>query len=415
MIRTPALRVLLVEDSPTAAAAIVHALQQAGHHVAHALTAEQGLEIFQQEPPDLILMDVILPGMDGFEAARRIKAARSDNWIPLIMMTAQDSDADIIAGLEAGADEYLPKPVNLDVLVARMRAMQRIATIQRTLAAIIDNITEGVIAIDTAGAIQLYNGSAERIFGYPPLEVMGRNVSMLMPPPYKEAHDGYLARFLKTREPRIIGNGRQVEGRRKSGEVFPMYLGVNSVPTPEGEMFVGVVRDISTEVAAQERIEHLAWHDSLTGLANRASFHADLEEALRNRAPFSLMFIDLDGFKEVNDDLGHEAGDDVLVTVARRMRHVLKPRDLLARIGGDEFAILLWQVRDGDTLRAISERLLAGIRLPIYCGGRAVKVSASIGGLLPRADGATASIVLSHADKLMYTAKRAGKNRVAIA
>lgn len=415
MIRTPALRVLLVEDSLTAAAAIVSALEQGGHQVVHVTSAEQALERYQREPPDLVLMDVVLPGMDGVEATRRLKAIHSEVWIPLLMMTARDSNEDMIAGLEAGADEYLPKPVNIDVLMARMRAMQRIAAIQKTLAAIIGNVTDGVIAIDTAGTVQLFNSSSERIFGYAAREVMGRNVNMLMPSPFHEAHDSYLARFLETREPQVIGIGRQVEGLRKNGEVFPLHLGVNSVPTPEGEMFVGLVRDISTEMAAQERIQHMAWHDSLTGLANRARFNTDLEQALHSKVPFSLLFLDLDGFKEVNDDLGHEAGDAVLVTVARRMRHVLKPRDLLARMGGDEFAILLWQVKDGATLRAISERLLAGIRLSIDCAGNPVKVSASIGALLPRAEDTTATLLMSHADKLMYTAKKAGKNRVAIA
>ena len=175
----------------------------------------------------------------------------------------------------------LIKPIDFKVLEARLRSMQRIATMQDSLAAILDNVFEAIITISEAGLVRSYNQAAERIFGYTAEEVRGRNIRMLMPSPYAEEHDGYLERYVRERTPHIIGTGRKVRGRRKNGEVFPMRLAVTEMRRPSGSFFIGLVSDISQEEAARERIEFLALHDSLTGLPNRAHFNEALENAFR--------------------------------------------------------------------------------------------------------------------------------------
>lgn len=264
-----------------------------------------------------------MPEMDGIEATRRIKALGGARWVPVMLMTGLTSKEEIVAGLEAGADDYLTKPIVYEVLEARMRSMQRIASIQDSLFGVLDNVYEAILTIDELGSIKSYNQAAERIFGYTAAEVVGRNVKCLMPSPYTDEHDGYLARYVKERTPHVIGIGRKVRGLRKNGDVFPMRLAVTEIRRNQSSLFIGLVSDISEEELARQRIEFLALHDPLTSLPNRAHFNDVLDAMLKKTdgTMHAVMFIDLDGFKPINDTLGHEAGDEALKAVASRLRH----------------------------------------------------------------------------------------------
>ena len=409
------LHVLLAEDSRAMAAPVIAYLQQGGHRVTHVTTGEEAIAAYSAETPDMVLMDVVMPGIGGIEATRRIKAIRTARWVPLIMTTSLSAADDLIAGLDAGADDYLFKPLHLDVLEARMRSMQRIAAMQATLAAVVDNVIEGILRINSRGIVQTFNNAAERIFGYEAKEVLGRNVSMLMPSPYAESHDGYLDRYLDSREPRIIGKGRQVVGLRKSGETFPMNLGVTEVITPEGQSFIGLVRDVSGEMATQARIEHMAWHDALTGLPNRASLWRYLEEWMPGRQALALLFLDLDGFKQINDNHGHAVGDVVLRVAAARLKGALAHEDLLARLGGDEFVAVLRGVDSGDKALAVAGRLIEDLSRPISVEDKSCGIGVSIGIALGHCHGEDAQSLVAAADAAMYRAKQAGRGQAALA
>lgn len=408
------LRVLLVEDSSAIAAPVIAYLEQGGHRVIHVTNGEAAVDAYRRDTPDMVLMDVVMPGIGGIEATRRIKAIRTERWVPLIMTTGLSAAADLIAGLEAGADDYLFKPLHLDVLEARMRSMQRITAMQRTLAALIDNVIEGIIRIDSRGIIQTFNNAAERIFGYPAKEVLGRNVSMLMPTPYAESHDDYLARYLTTREPRIIGKSRQVVGRRSNGEIFPMSLGVTEIISPEGQSFVGLARDMSAEIELQTLMEQMALHDPLTGLPNRASLWRQLEARLAGKQNFALLFLDLDGFKQVNDQYGHAVGDSVLRVTAERLRNALAREDLVARIGGDEFITVLDGIDVAEQALDVAARLIDELSQPVVLDGGVYRIGVSIGIELARHHG-TAQSLVEAADAAMYKAKQAGRGRAMIA
>ena len=409
------LRVLMAEDARAIALPVQAALERAGHHVTHVTSGEEAVAAFKRETPDMVLMDVVMPGMGGIEATRRIKAIRVDHWVPVIMTTSLGADEDLVAGIEAGADDYLTKPVSSNVLEARMRSMQRIAAIQRSLGSIIDNIIEGIILIDREGLVIKFNRAAESIFGYPAREVIGRNVSMLMPTPYRDEHDRYLKRYLTTREARIVGKAARVVGQRKNGEVFPMYLGVTEVMTPEGENYIGLGRDLTQEEAMQARIEHLAWHDPLTGLANRASLWQTMETWLAAPAPFALLFLDLDGFKKVNDGHGHGIGDEVLRAAAERLRHGVAGTDVVGRFGGDEFVVLLAGIGEDARAFAIANRLIAELSDPIIVDNQQHRIGVSIGIVMRRASDTSAQELVRAADAAMYRAKETGRNRAILA
>lgn len=413
------LHVLLVEDSRAVALPIQAFIERGGHRVTYASSGEEAVELFRADPPDMVLMDVIMPGISGIEATRLIKAVKLDRWVPLIMMTSLTSDADLINGLDAGADDYLFKPIHFDVLAARMRSMHRIAAIQRTLSDVLGSIIEAIILIDSHGRIISFNTAAENIFGYKASEVVGRNVNMLMPSPTRERHDEYMLKYLATRVSSVVGTKRRVEGVRKNGELFPATLGVTNLVTPEGEIFVGVVRDIGAEETMQRRIEHMAWFDSLTNLPNRAHLYQRLEELIQKsvaaQTGFSLLFLDLDGFKPINDQHGHRVGDEVLRIVGERLRSVLPKRDLLARLGGDEFVVMADGAAKPEHGLQIAERLLTMLARDIVVDEIRCNVSASIGVAVFPAQGADSESLVRAADMAMYAAKQAGGRRAMLA
>lgn len=412
------MHILIADDSRTTALPVIAFLKAGSHRVTYVQDGRAAIAAYQAEPPDLVLMDIVMPEMDGIEATRSIKALGGRRWVPVMLLTGLSGQDEIVAGFDAGADDYLIKPINLKVLDARMRSMQRIATIQDSLFGILDNVYEAILTIDERGSVRNYNKAAERIFGYAPAEVIGQNVKMLMPTPYAEEHDGYLARYMKERTPHVIGIGRKVQGRRKNGATFPMRLAVTEVKRNTGSLFIGLVSDISAEEQARQRIEFLALHDALTGLPNRAQFNDALDSLLKSpqAGPHALLFIDLDGFKPINDTLGHEAGDHALKIVANRLRHDLAADDFVARLGGDEFVAIVRNLPDAATARTIATRLLTSLARPMHLNGTDSRMGASIGiAMIRPQQGAVASEILTAADNAMYAAKRTGKGRIVVA
>lgn len=255
------LKVLAVDDNKTNLHILQVFLKKLGHQVILAENGEQALEKFNAEAPDLILLDIMMPVMDGFEAARRIRATPTERWVPIIFLSALNRDENLVEGLEAGADDYLTKPINFVVLEAKLRSVQRTIELQQQSIdalqreqTIANNVLEAIITIDDRGRIVTVNPAVERIFGWASDELIGGNVSRLMPDTYASQHDAYLARYLAGGEPHIIGQEREVEGLRKDGTVFPLALGVAEVTIANARMFVGVLRDISEQKAAQKKL-----------------------------------------------------------------------------------------------------------------------------------------------------------------
>lgn len=409
--------ILLADDSRTTSAPVKALLAQMGYQVQHVMDGRAAVEAYCHKKPDLILMDGIMPEMDGIEATRRIRELDPETWVPILMMTARDSKKDMIQGLEAGADDYLPKPIDFDVLGARIQAFERIAILQQSLVGILDNVYEAIITISQTGHIRKFNKAAEGIFGYAASEVLGHKVNILMPRAHSEQHDTYITNYLETGTPNIIGKGRKVEGRRKSGELFPMRLAVTEVKRAQDSLFIGLIQDISKEEAARKRIEYLALHDALTGLPNRAAFNEALENFQAEQANVShlMLFIDLDGFKPLNDTLGHEAGDEALKQVAQRINKLLSKEDVAARLGGDEFVLLGHGKGSLEEGKAFAHKVLETLCTPFQILGKQVQLGASIGALGFTPGTQSSSELLTQADNAMYAAKKAGKGQVVVA
>lgn len=259
------MKVLAVDDNRTNLHILQVFLKKLGHEVILAENGEEAVHRFEHDAPDLVLLDIMMPIMDGFEAARRIKATSTERWTPIIFLSALNRDENLVEGLDSGADDYLTKPINFVVLEAKLRSMQRALGMQqesidslRRVQAISDNVIDAIITINELGLIASVNRAAERIFGWRSDELLGQNIKMLMPEPYHSEHDGYLSNYMGGKPAKIIGQEREVEALRKNGERFPVTLGVTEVLLENKRMFIGVVRDISEQKAAQQKLRENA-------------------------------------------------------------------------------------------------------------------------------------------------------------
>ncbi|HSG22730.1 MAG TPA: SpoIIE family protein phosphatase [Azonexus sp.] len=256
------MKVLAVDDNRTNLHILQVFLKKLGHQVILAENGEEAVQRFLTEAPDLILLDIMMPVMDGFEAARRIKAMTKERWTPIIFLSALNRDENLVEGLEAGGDDYLTKPINFVVLEAKLRSMQHSLALQQTsidalrrVQAISDNVIDALITIDTQGTIATVNRATEHIFGWQTDELLGQNVKMLMPEPYYSEHDTYLQNYLGGKPPKVLGHTREVTGLRKDGTHFPINLGLTEITIDGNRMFIGVLRDISVQKLAEEKLQ----------------------------------------------------------------------------------------------------------------------------------------------------------------
>ncbi len=309
---------------------------------------------------------------------------------------------------------------HMDISAAKRAEAQLQAHAQHTQA-ILDNMVDGMITMDAKGRIDAINPAACRMFGYSAEELVGQRVELLMPEAERPHHAGHVRRYLDTQVPHVIGIGRDVNGRRKDGSIFPMSLAVSEILQDGEPLFIGLTRDITERKKAEAEIEQLAFYDSLTGLPNRRLLLDRLNQALainrRNHRHGAVLFIDLDNFKALNDTLGHGMGDRVLVGVARRLQAALRSEDTIARWGGDEFVVVLHDLGQnaevaGLHAEAAAEKLLRVLGQPHQLDGHQHHSTPSIGIVIWGGDTGSSEDLLKHADHAMYQAKAAGRNRL---
>ncbi|MFO1388501.1 PAS domain S-box protein [Cellvibrio sp.] len=284
--------------------------------------------------------------------------------------------------------------------------------------AILDNMFDGVITINTGGQIESFNVAASRIFGYAPEEVMGKNVSLLMPGHFRARHEAYLQRH-ETEGGPVLNTLREVEGLRKNGEIFPMSLSITKVLRADRTTFVGLVRDISQQRQDEEEIYRLAFYDPLTNLPNRRLLYDRLQQAMitssRTDQHGALMFLDLDYFKQLNDSLGHDLGDILLQQVASRLQSCVREGDSVARMGGDEFVMLMealspYPNEAASQAEMIADKVLHALSEPYKLREYSYLITPSIGIVLFWHQTDSIEELLKKADVAMYQAKTAGRN-----
>ena len=294
------------------------------------------------------------------------------------------------------------------------RVKEELQASQRQFKAIFDSAMDGIVIFNESGHIRGLNPAAEQIFGYAESDVVGQCMHRLIPRlagtagPASELHmtiDGLDAAGTKVREFKAV---------RGDGTEFDSELSISQMQVAGQRLFIGIVRDITDRKRVHERIEQLAHHDFLTKLPNRVLFRDRLERAIalanRNNGRIAVLFLDLDGFKAVNDELGHEAGDHLLCEIARRISTVIRHSDTVARVGGDEFTVILNEIGSADDVSAVAGKILGAVSLPFALAGQQRRIGVSIGIAIFPDHARAHDALLRAADASMYAAKQAGKN-----
>ncbi|APW45167.1 EAL domain-containing protein [Rhodoferax antarcticus] len=403
-----------------------------------ATSGEMGLRLARQNPPDLILLDIMMPGMDGFETCRQLQADPLLALIPVIFVTALQGHEAETQGLQLGARDYIAKPIQVDTARQRIRnlleheRLRKQVASQRDLlalnlaerqasddklklaASVFTTAREGITITDTNGSILDVNEAFSRITGYSREEVLGQNPRFLNSG--QQSRDFYDAMWRE-----ILNKGHwygEIWNRRKDGQIYAQMLTITTVRHDNGEPsnFVAMFSDITALKEHQAKLDHMAHYDVLTGLPNRVLLADRLSQGMiqaqRRQQLLAVVFVDLDGFKSINDAYGHEVGDQLLMATARNMKSVLRESDTLARIGGDEFVAVLVDLDSTLSGGTLLNRLLETASRAVSLGGRELRISASMGvTYYPQDIDIDADQLLRQADHAMYQAKLAGKNR----
>ena len=331
-------RILIVDDISENRTILTRRFERRGFEIVEAEGGLAAIELIDKQSFDLVLLDVMMPGIDGIETLRRIRSRKSASMLPVIMVTAKSESDNIVDALELGANDYVTKPVDFAVALARVNT-------------------------------QISRRRAEQ-------EVAAANEEL------RKANED-LERRVEERTRRLIDANQRLKV------------------------------EIADRQESQARSQYLAYHDSLTGLGNRLLFKEQLEEALKDLSvtpyPLAVLFLDLDGFKAINDTLGHSIGDLLLKSIAIKLRDLLPRTDRIARLGGDEFAILQISASQPASSIALAERIIEIVGHPCSIEGHDVTVGASVGIAVAHPGEMNAEGFLKSADLAMYSAKSDGR------
>jgi two-component system cell cycle response regulator len=451
-------RVLVVDDIPTNLKLLEAKLSAEYFDVKTALDGPSGLAVVQNGECDIVLLDVMMPHMDGFEVCRRIKGDPLTAHIPVVMVTALDQPADRVAGLEAGADDFLTKPIDEVALIARVRSLVRLKSVQDELrgralgskdmgmgdplaiAAAESGLNGRILVIEDRTSV------AERLFkslsNFHMVEVeplaenavfraAENNYDLAIVSLNLEGHDGLriCAQLRSLERTRNIGLLMVAEVEDKARLLRGLEIGANDFlmrPVDRNELLARVRTQIrnqryaaSLRNSVQQSIE-LAIIDPLTGLHNRRYLDSNVgnlvKEAARRARPLALLVMDVDRFKRINDTYGHDCGDEVLRDLAKRARHCLRTHDLLVRFGGEELVAVLPDTGHSGA-QAVAERIresVDGQPFAIAGGTKHITVTVSLGVAVMRHVQESAADLFKRADEALYRAKNEGRNRVVL-
>lgn len=441
--------ILVVDDTPANLQLLSKTLIEQGYSVRGVVNGEMALRVARTALPDIILLDIKMPGMDGYEVCKILKSDSRTHTIPIIFLTASNDVADIVKAFAAGGADYITKPFQTAEVLARIENQiflktateeiqklnaeleqrvrlrteelrQRNLELQQSEARfrlIAENMSDLVCLHSPDGGFVYLSPSCETLLGFQPEELINTYPQAL-------CHPEDLERVvLETSQPILQGESASVtyRVRKKSGDYIWLETLAKPIMNPLGQIVQvqTTSRDVTQRVLAEQQLSHDALHDTLTDLPNRALFMERVELALgqlmrTDDYQFAVLFIDLDRFKVINDSLGHLVGDRLLVAIAALLKGCLRATDIVARLGGDEFTILLDDIQDFTDATRIAERIQDQLRSPFCLEDQIVSITASIGIVLSSKGYSQGVDMLRDADIAMYRAKAAGKARYEI-
>lgn len=333
----------------------------------------------------------------------------------------------ITSAINQAKDGLLKKPLSnsseleINLLSEAINTMsQNVKKARATNKGIIDTAIDPIITIDENGITQLANAALYDLLGFTEADIIGKNIKMIMPHGHRDKHNTYIKAYIDSGRANIIGKPRTVHAMSKSGELIPIRLTVSEFYVENDRYFSGILYDMRELISKDQQInqlDRLTKIDPLTQIGNRTMFDdvtAKLfEKSQQHHHCWGMLIIDIDNFKSVNDELGHEAGDQLLKHIANRLKHAIRDNDAVCRIGGDEFIVLLSKLTQPSDAEHVAKSLLKSINKPISLGSLTLMVSASIGIATPPGEFDSVKAVYKAADTALYHAKASGKNQFA--
>ncbi len=425
-------RILVVDDDRTFILVVRKALEKADFIVTTCSSGEEALEVFSDCEPDLVLLDIQLPGIDGTEVCRELRRRMDDMSLPILLVTAGGDREAISRGYEAGATDFLAKPIDFELfahrahyLVKASRAMSELRYNRASLATAQRIARLGSYTYEVETRRMQWSNEIYSIFG---IDAEGEETS-------RERFEAFVHPDDRGRVQQALD---EVDRREKnfaiehrlllsSGDVRHVRHHAENIDDGRGHRIVtGVVQDTTDHARAMDQIRYLANFDGLTGLTNRRQFKSRLVDTLRHASNgdnlVAIMMVDVDRFRVINETLGHTAGDQILQVVADRVTGLVRNSDSvsrleqsdfepeIARIGGDEFTLLLPRIAHPTDAGRVAQRILESIPEPIDVDGQRVTLRASVGISIYPLDDVDAETLLRHADRAMKHAKGHGGN-----
>ncbi|MBC2654372.1 EAL domain-containing protein [Pseudomonas sp. MSSRFD41] len=417
---------LIVDDYPENLLSMRALLQRQDWRVMTAASGVEALSLLLEHEVDLVLLDVQMPGMDGFEVARLMRGSQRTRLTPIIFLTANEQSQDaVIKGYANGAVDYLFKPFDPQILKPKVQALLEHQRNRRALqhlshdleqarafnASVLDNAAEGILVVDEEGRIRFANPAVSRLLNAQAKELEGSAfLDYLQKPHVPDWHVSELYASYRRGE---IFRLHDALLRTAPGQQISVALSCAPLPSEQKAMVVTLL-DMSEVRHLHQQLEYQAVTDPLTGLLNRRGFYQTVESILlRSDRPgksLVLLYLDLDGFKRVNDSLGHDAGDRILRWVSEQLKEGLHSFDIIGRMGGDEFTALL-ELGFPEQAAKVAERLIERLSITQQIDGMDVVLGASIGIAIYPDCGSNLDGLLRAADIAMYEAKRAGRQQ----
>ena len=436
-------RILVVDDEPVNVQLLEYLLKTTGYeNVTSTNDPRQVVSLHLKHRFDLIILDLHMPGMDGFDVMEALKPLESDSWLPVLVVTAEPDKK--LAALEAGARDFIGKPFDTVEVMTRIRNLlevrllhresqdygvqlerevrERTAELARFRGAM-DATPDAIFLIDTASmAIVDVSDGACRMLGFS-REALMRIDPVALGLATRELLERHLAAAAqagpdgegKTRFDALPGDIVETELLRAGGQgAVPVEISWKLQDLGKSRMLIAVVRDISERLHAQERLRHMASYDALTGLSNRTLFFQNLRDAIElardKNWRVAVLCITLDRFKIINDTLGTALGDELLRQFSTRLVRVARVRDSVGRLGGDEFALTLTMQRDQQEAVNVANEVREMLRQPFDLNGQQAVLTASIGIAMYPDDATEPGTLVKYADTAMVRAKEAGRD-----
>jgi diguanylate cyclase (GGDEF)-like protein len=424
---------LVVDDDASLRISTKAALIKAGFDVIETAGGKEAIILFQKEQPDLILLDVVMPDIDGFETCSAIRKLPGGKYVQILMVTGLDDIKSIERAFEVGANDFISKPLNWIMLGHRARYMERAGRSHREL------IVSQQRLAKTQQLAKLGNWDINLKTNQFHCSKEARHLLGLDDIAQSISYDDFLSSIVTQEQKNIKITIRNAAKAKKpfsanyliilpdGGQRHILNQGeILSDDTGTAEIMLGVVQDVSELKLAEEEIRFLAFYDGLTGLANRMLFldrlDQEIKKSRRHKLIFALLFLDLDQFKRINDLYGHHVGDLLLKNISETLKKCTRDSDttsrmssddsetVIARFGGDEFIILLPDIRDAENAAKVANRILHEIPASYNLDGHEVSITTSIGISVFPTDGEQPDLLLKYADSAMYHAKDTGRN-----